>query len=75
MFVTNFPEKGFFGHGALAALRSDMISLRIMGWGDGSTAVDYTVNAAAGVPLMTYVMTIGSHTIFYFFTFFPVIFD
>jgi 2-methylfumaryl-CoA isomerase len=53
LFVTNYPEKGLFGHETLAALRPDLITLRIMGWGDGTTAVDYTVNAAIGMPLMT----------------------
>ena len=63
LFVTNFPEKGFFGHVELAALRSDMITLRIMGWGDGATAVDYTVNAAAGIPLMTGPRALGAEPI------------
>jgi 2-methylfumaryl-CoA isomerase len=30
-----------------------LIAVRIMGWADGKPAVDYTVNAAVGVPLMT----------------------
>jgi 2-methylfumaryl-CoA isomerase len=30
-----------------------MICVRIMGWPDGSPALDYTVNAAAGIPAMT----------------------
>ena len=53
LFVTNFPADGFLGHETLAAIRSDLISLRIMGWADGSPAVDYTVNAATGLPFMT----------------------
>ncbi|HWA63936.1 MAG TPA: CoA transferase [Caulobacteraceae bacterium] len=53
VFVTNYPVEGFLSHARLAALRSDLISLRVMGWADGRTAVDYTVNAALGVPLMT----------------------
>ena len=53
LFVTNFPPDGFLSHARLAALRSDIITLRIMGWRDGSPAVDYTVNAAVGIPLMT----------------------
>jgi len=53
LFVTNFPADGFLSHERLAALRPDLISLRIMGWADGSSAVDYTVNAAVGIPLMT----------------------
>lgn len=53
LFVTNYPADGFLAHERLAALRSDMITLRVMGWADGRTAVDYTINAAAGLPLMT----------------------
>ena len=63
LFVTNFPEKGFLGHAALAALRADLISLRIMGWGDGATAVDYTVNAAAGIPMMTGPQALGAEPV------------
>jgi 2-methylfumaryl-CoA isomerase len=37
----------------LSALRSDLICLRVMGWANGAPAVDYTVNAAVGVPYMT----------------------
>jgi 2-methylfumaryl-CoA isomerase len=53
LFVTNFPSDGFLSHERLAALRHDIITLRIMGWSDGAQAVDYTVNAAMGIPLMT----------------------
>lgn len=53
LFLTNYPVDGFLSHQRLAALRADLISLRVMGWADGRTAVDYTVNAALGVPLMT----------------------
>ena len=51
--ITNLPEQSFFSHAAMAARRADMVSLRIMGWHDGRQAMDYTVNAAAGYPLMT----------------------
>jgi 2-methylfumaryl-CoA isomerase len=53
IFVTNYPVEGFLAHAKLAARRPDIISLRVMGWPDGEAAVDYTVNAAVGVPLMT----------------------
>jgi len=53
IFLTNFPEKGFLSLERLAALRPDLITVRVMGWADGTPALDYTVNAAAGVPLMT----------------------
>ncbi len=53
IFVTNFPAKGFLSHDALRKHREDLITVRVMGWRDGETAVDYTVNAAIGVPYMT----------------------
>lgn len=53
LFVTNFPPRGFLAHDRLAALRADLITLRVTGWPDGGTALDYTVNAAMGVPLVT----------------------
>lgn len=51
--VTNLPEKSFLSHAAVSAGRPDMISVRIMGWHDGRQAMDFTVNAASGYPLMT----------------------
>lgn len=51
--VTNYPADGFLSHGGLQRLREDMLTVRIMGWSDGRGAVDYTVNAAHGLPLMT----------------------
>jgi len=53
LFVTNYPEKGFLSHEALAVQRKDLITLRVQGWGNGRNGVDYTVNAAVGVPFMT----------------------
>ncbi len=53
LFVTNYPVNGFLSHERLVERRPDLITLRIMGWPDGRNAVDYTVNAAVGVPLMT----------------------
>lgn len=53
LFVTNFPKDGFLAHDKLRQRRADLISVRIMGWSDGDSAVDYTVNAGVGVPLMT----------------------
>ncbi|MEM8725291.1 MAG: CoA transferase [Pseudomonadota bacterium] len=51
--ITNLPEKSFLSHAAMQANRDDMISVRIMGWHDGRQAMDFTVNAASGYPLMT----------------------
>ncbi|NML44303.1 carnitine dehydratase [Ramlibacter sp. G-1-2-2] len=53
LFVTNFPAEGFLAHERLRALRPDLVTTRVMGWADGTSAVDYTVNAAVGVPAMT----------------------
>ena len=53
LFVTNYPVEGFLSYERLKALREDLILVRIMGWADGKPAVDYTVNAAVGVPFMT----------------------
>ena len=50
--ITNLPERSFLSHGAIAARRPDLVSLRIMGWHDGRQAMDFTVNAASGYPLM-----------------------
>ena len=53
LLVTNYPTKSIMGHDRLAARRPDLISVRVMGWSDGTNAVDYTVNAALGMPYMT----------------------
>ncbi|QFT76567.1 CoA transferase [Erythrobacter sp. THAF29] len=55
--ITNLPEKSFLSHSAMKAAQPerapDMTSVRIMGWHDGRQAMDFTVNAASGYPLMT----------------------
>ncbi len=43
----------WLSHGLLAQQRPDLISCTIQGNGDGSTAVDYTVNTSTGYPLVT----------------------
>ena len=52
-FITNFPAEGFLGHDLLAKERPDLVTIRVMGWADGSPALDYTVNNAVGYPMMT----------------------
>ena len=52
-FITNFPVRGFLAHETLAAGRPDLITVRVMGWADGSVALDYTVNNAVGYPMLT----------------------
>ncbi|WP_421844953.1 CoA transferase [Mycobacterium sp.] len=51
--VTNSTGMSWLNHDLLAAKRSDVIHVQLMGRGDGSTGVDYTVNAASGFPLVT----------------------
>jgi 2-methylfumaryl-CoA isomerase len=53
MFLTNFPARGWLGYDALREQRGDLIQVAITGNPDGSTAVDYTVNAAVGYPSVT----------------------
>ncbi len=53
LFVTNFPVDGFLSHERLARRRPDLVTLRVLGWPSGRNGVDYTINAAVGVPLMT----------------------
>lgn len=51
--ITNLPAESFMAHDRIAAGRPDLVSVRIMGWHDGRQAMDFTVNAASGYPLMT----------------------
>lgn len=53
LFVTNFPVEGFLSYEKLKALRDDLICVRVMGWADGAQGMDYTINSALGLPLMT----------------------
>jgi 2-methylfumaryl-CoA isomerase len=53
ILVTNFPSDGFLAHERLQRRRPDLISVRVTGWRDGGSAVDYTVNATLGLPFMT----------------------
>ena len=50
--ITNLPERSFLSHDAIATKRANLVSVRIMGWHDGRQAMDFTVNAASGYPLM-----------------------
>lgn len=51
--VTNAAALSWLSYERLAGLRPDIIHVQLLGRGDGSTAVDYTVNAATGYPLVT----------------------
>ena len=51
--VTNAAGLSWLSHERLAAKRPDVIHVQLLGRGDGSTGVDYTVNAGLGFPLVT----------------------
>jgi 2-methylfumaryl-CoA isomerase len=51
--LTNLPARGWLDFANLQAMRPDLIMMNITGNRDGSVALDYTVNAAAGFPLVT----------------------
>src|SRR5579863_8434068 len=51
--LTNLPPLPGLDYTSLKAARNDIILLRLVGNRDGSAAVDYTVNAASGFPLVT----------------------
>lgn len=53
LFLTNYPASSFLSHARLVQHRADLITLRVQGWADGSSGLDYTVNAVTGLPLMT----------------------
>ncbi len=52
-FLTNFPARGWMAPDRLIARRADLVMVAITGNRDGTTAVDYTVNAAMGFPMVT----------------------
>ena len=51
--LTNLPARGWLDYGGLKAQRDDLIMVNIVGRRDGSVALDYTVNARAGFPMVT----------------------
>ncbi|MEE2030584.1 CoA transferase [Rhodococcus chondri] len=51
--LENVAHAPWLAHDELVGHRADLIHLHIAGNADGSPGVDYTVNAAVGVPLMT----------------------
>ena len=51
--LTNLPPLPGLDYANLKAKRGDVILLRLIGNRDGTAAVDYTVNAASGFPLVT----------------------
>lgn len=53
IFLTNLPAPPPLDYDTLRRRRADLIMASIYGSRDGATAVDYTVNAAVGFPLVT----------------------
>jgi 2-methylfumaryl-CoA isomerase len=53
LFLTNFPAVGWLEYERLQARRRDLVMVNILGNHDGTTALDYTVNAAVGYPSVT----------------------
>lgn len=51
--VTNAVGRPWLGYDELSKVRPDLIHLHILGRRDGSAAVDYTVNAGVGFPMVT----------------------
>ena len=53
VLITNVTGRQWHSHQTLSKQRPDLIHLEVLGRADGSTGVDYTVNAATGFPLVT----------------------
>jgi 2-methylfumaryl-CoA isomerase len=53
ILLTNFPARGWLSYETLKKRRPDLLMMNILGNADGSTAVDYTINCAVGVPYAT----------------------
>lgn len=53
VLLTNFATARWLSQDVLAEKRADVISAAVQGNPDGSTAVDYTINAAVGYPDIT----------------------
>ena len=51
--VTNLPARGWLSYENLVQHREDLVMLRLNGSHDGKPAVDYTINAASGFPIIT----------------------
>lgn len=53
ILLSNLPARGWLDFQSLKKRRDDLIMINITGNRDGSVALDYTVNAAAGFPSVT----------------------
>ena len=53
VFLTNLAVRPWQTYETLTARRADLVMAEIVGSSQGRTAIDYTVNAATGLPYMT----------------------
>ncbi|MQA86296.1 MAG: 2-methylfumaryl-CoA isomerase [Streptosporangiales bacterium] len=53
ILLTNAVGRPWLDHESMRRRRPDLISLQVRGHRDGRAAIDYTVNAAVGFPLVT----------------------
>lgn len=53
VLITNVVGRQWHSYATLVDERPDLVHLEVSGRADGSTGVDYTVNAAAGFPMVT----------------------
>jgi 2-methylfumaryl-CoA isomerase len=53
ILLTNLPARGWMDSATLHEYRPDLITVRLTGNYDGSSAMDYTVNCASGFPVAT----------------------
>ncbi len=53
VFITNLGVDGELTYASMCQARPDLIMVQLSGSPDGGNAVDYTVNSAAGFPLVT----------------------
>ena len=53
ILVSNVHGRGWLSDEPLRRVRPDLIHVQVLGWADGSAAVDYVVNAATGLPYAT----------------------
>lgn len=53
ILIDNVVGRRWMDHDRLVERRADLVHLRVQGYPDGRPAVDYTVNAEVGVPMIT----------------------
>ena len=53
VLVSNIFGRTWLSDDELRAAREDLIHVQVLGWSDGSPAVDYVVNAVTGLPFAT----------------------